>query len=220
MAAPVEETRAALTIGDVPFTAPKSGEGVASEELAPNRLSATFTAAAKALGALPESANVIIPTYPVMRVDWSSPGWFGIYEAAFKQMFRVPCHDLTREVLVKMNTAPFQLMPSAWRILHAVGMLSDKYNIWITVDDLRCQYFARGNKRGRVHFRVRSGKAQLITSTESDDKVWNSCWMYIEKASLGDAGSWIPEDCIPAGKWIWVYFCFLWVVFYGGRIFC
>ena len=53
-----------------------------------------------------------------------------------------------------------------------------------------------------MYFRVRAGKPVLVPDADCGDVEWCKRWMFIEKSSLGDAGSWILETCIPKGNFV------------------
>ena len=83
----IMDAKTSIVLDGVTFVAPKEGEGIDPTELMANILTDSFLPSAIAQEVLPSCTKAIFPSDPDVHVDWTSPGWFGMYESAFKMFF-------------------------------------------------------------------------------------------------------------------------------------
>lgn len=88
--------------------------------------------------------------------------------------FKIPCSKLVQDVITTLGLTPFLIMPSAWRLLNAIDVLSSRYNIGITVANLRNNYSTGSTGRERIVFRIRDGRMPLVSAHDIGDVIWNS----------------------------------------------
>lgn len=88
-----------VTYNDCVFDAPRSGSGLEEKDKATNQLAPSFAEFAISKGFLPVGAQIFIPLESEVEVDWISPGWFAIYEVAFRMGFKLPCSKIVQDVV-------------------------------------------------------------------------------------------------------------------------
>ena len=67
---------------------------------------------------IPEEVEISLPT-STERPSHARPGEFSLYEEALKGGLRLPLPQVVVDVLNRLEVAPGQLMPNAWKILLA-----------------------------------------------------------------------------------------------------
>jgi len=72
-----------------------------------NQLDPRYEDFLKKSGVIPVSTKVFIPTNPFVRVDWTCPGWFSIFEISFRTGFSFPCSKLMTDVIRTLGVMPF-----------------------------------------------------------------------------------------------------------------
>jgi len=77
----------------------------------------------KSKGIIPQETEAWIPESGPIRPHWFCPGFFCIYEWAFKAGCKLPFTPLMAEVMHEIDVPPFQIMPMVWKLVHSVENL-------------------------------------------------------------------------------------------------
>lgn len=136
------------------------------------------------------------------RADWKIPGWTCLYKLPFKYGFRFPLPRLMSELCSYHGISPSQLMPNAWRVLMAIEVLTDRYNITFTVAEVLHVYYLKEHPhdKGRYQLNVRNGSDHLILGVK-EAKRWKEDFFFVPFDALGvsvDCG--IPHSWSPASE--------------------
>ena len=100
-----------------------------------------------------------------------------------------------------MRISPGQLMPFAWRILACLEAIEKKHNLGINVDVLKCCYGTKKFYGCRFGFTNKRGDEPLILNAEGvNDRQWKDSFCYVEKSSLGEAGSYFFDRWNSTGN--------------------
>ncbi|XP_074278577.1 uncharacterized protein LOC141602170 [Silene latifolia] len=135
---------------------------------------------------IPESTEVWIPESCPVRANWVSPGWFCIFEWAFKAGCKLPFTPLMIDTIRAMEVSPFQIMPMVWKLVHSIENLCAKHNLVITINDIKAVYHMKNHVDGRFNLRIKSKMSPLITNLDSgDDKNWAKTFLFVRTETLG-----------------------------------
>ncbi|XP_074293705.1 uncharacterized protein LOC141620839 [Silene latifolia] len=120
------------------------------------------------------------------KANLVSPGWFCIFEWAFKAGCKLPFTPLMIDTIRAMEVSPFQIMPMVWKLVHSIENLCAKHNLVITINDIKAVYHMKNPVDGRFNLRIKSKMSPLITNLDSgDDKNWAKTFLFVRTETLG-----------------------------------
>ena len=174
-----------VTYQGVQFRATKS---LPTSHALTNALEANYEDFLKKKSIIPAEVEVWIPNIPYIRMDWVVEGLFCMHETIFKSGCTVPFSPLACDVMKSLKLVPFQLLPAVWRMIRSIDSVCTKHNLEIKLEDLQNHSEIRHHGVGRFHFRVRSGKANLIDGLDTgEDKGWSSRYLFVKRSSVPGA---------------------------------
>ncbi|XP_057789825.1 uncharacterized protein LOC131006674 isoform X2 [Salvia miltiorrhiza] len=121
------------------------------------------------------------------RADWVLPGWTCMYVQMFKDGCRLPLPRLIVEMCDYHKIPPGQLMPTAWRVLMALQVFGEIYNIDITLVEVLETYHLTSNSGdiGRYMLKVRGNKSPLILGVDTLHTRWKKKYFFVPCEALG-----------------------------------
>ncbi|CAH9139235.1 unnamed protein product [Cuscuta epithymum] len=129
------------------------------------------------------------------RMDWFCPGWVNFLYYPFKIGMKFPFSPLTRGFLEFVNLSPSQIMPQVWRILRALEVVREKYDIPFEFEDLGFTYELRTSGPGRFTVAMKDKKPRLIHKVDkANDRGWMHWYFFVLKDSLGSEGSFLEDN--------------------------
>lgn len=142
-------------------------------------VSATDLEAMREKYQVPAEIELLLPTSTERPSD-ARPGKFALYEEALKGGLRLPLPQVVVDVLNRLEVAPGQLMPNAWKILLACASAWPKVNegATMTVDEFFACYKASGQQETWVTLQAAAGKG-LVAGLPSSIKGWRLRWFYV-----------------------------------------
>ncbi|GMP93359.1 hypothetical protein CsSME_00043230 [Camellia sinensis var. sinensis] len=128
---------------------------------------------------VPAKIELLLPMSTERPSD-ARPGEFALYEEALKGGLRLPLPQVVVDVLNRLEVAPDQLMPNAWKILLACASAWPKTNegAAMTVDEFFACYKASGQQETWVTLQAVAGKG-LVAGLPSSMKGWRPRWFYV-----------------------------------------
>lgn len=152
-------------------------------------------------GRLPLGANVFVPADEAVKADWVCPGWFAIHEYPFRIGMRFPFPKIVSDFIKLTKYSPAQFSAMMWRVLLGVDVVSKKHDIKIALEDLAYQYDVRAQTRARFSFRSKNKLTDLIPGADATiNTSWQDKFFFVEKSTLGDWVSFIPETMDDRSK--------------------
>ncbi|XP_028116633.1 uncharacterized protein LOC114314353 [Camellia sinensis] len=114
------------------------------------------------------------------RPSDARPGEFALYEEALKGGLRLPLPQVVVDVLNRLEVAPGQLMPNAWKIVLACANVWPKANegAAMTIDEFFACYKASGQQETWINLQAAAGKG-LVAGVPSSIKGWRPRWFYV-----------------------------------------
>ncbi|KAF5945843.1 hypothetical protein HYC85_016071 [Camellia sinensis] len=128
---------------------------------------------------IPAEVELLLPTSRERPSD-AKPGEFSLYEEALKGGLRLPLPQVVVDVLNRLEVAPRQLMPNAWKILLACASAWPKANGGeaMAVDEFFSCYKASGQQETWVTLQAVMGRG-LVAGLPTSIKGWQPRWFYV-----------------------------------------
>ena len=144
--------------------------------------------------------ELLLPTSTERPSD-ARPGEFSLYEEAVKGGLRLPLPQIVVDVLNRLEVAPGQLMPNAWKILLACASAWPKANGGkaMSVEEFFACYKAAGQQETWVTLQAVMGKG-LVAGLPTSIKGWRARWFYVSaNGGLGARTIWkVPTRSMEA----------------------
>ncbi|GMP84445.1 hypothetical protein CsSME_00037974 [Camellia sinensis var. sinensis] len=123
--------------------------------------------------------ELLLPTSRKRPFD-ARPGEFSLYEEALKGGLRLSLLQVVVDVLNRLEVAPGQLMPNAWKILLACASAWPKANGGeaMAVDEFFSCYKALGQQETWVTLQAVMGRG-LVAGLPTSIKGWRPRWFYV-----------------------------------------
>ncbi|XP_028093398.1 uncharacterized protein LOC114293527 [Camellia sinensis] len=128
---------------------------------------------------IPAEVDLLLPTSGE-RPSTARPGEFSLYEEALKGGLRLPLPQVVVDVLNRLEVAPGQLMPNAWKILLACASAWPKANGGeaMTIDEFFSCYKALGQQETWVTLQAVMGRG-LVAGLPTSIKGWRPWWFFV-----------------------------------------
>lgn len=140
---------------------------------------------------VPAEVELLLPT-STERASDHRPGEFTFYEEAFKGGVRLPLPQIVVDILNRLEVAPGQLMPNAWKIVLSCASAWPKANegAAMTVDEFFACYKAAGQQETWVTLQAAMGRG-LVAGLPTSIKGWRARWFYVSaNGGLGARTIW------------------------------
>ncbi|XP_056690295.1 uncharacterized protein [Spinacia oleracea] len=144
------------------------------------------------LAGLPPSAEVRIPGQEDEAKDCPE-GYVVMYEYPFILGFLFPFTPLARSFVEVFNLSPSQLMPQIWRIFTVVHRVTSGWRTPFDLADLMHVYDLSLKECCRYTLVTKKKKKNLCVGLAVNDRGWQSRFVYVNKASLGEVGNFLVE---------------------------
>lgn len=128
---------------------------------------------------IPSEIELRLPT-STERASNVRPGEFSLYEEALRGGLRLPLPEVVGNVLNKLEAAPGQLMPNAWKILMvcASSWQQTTGGVAMTIEEFFSCYKASGQQETRVTLQAVAGRG-LVAGLPSSMKGWKPRWFFV-----------------------------------------